>query len=815
MINPLPKSTRVVIIGGGIVGCATAYHLAKEGWADTVLLERKQLTCGTTWHAAGLVSETQAVPSMSALAKYSLDLMERLEAETGQATGFKRVGSISVATNAERLEELRRKMDYAYSCDLEAREISIDEVLSMWPSVDPSGLLGAVHFPNDGQANPIDTTMALAKGAQKAGARIVEEVTVLNLTREGGRVVGVETDRGPVQAEFVVNCAGMWAYDLGLKTGTDLPLFPCQHFYVVTDPVADLPGDLPVLRVMDEYTYYKEDAGRLLIGCSEPHAVAWDPDGGIPDGFCFDELPCDEEHLLPILEMALKRVPALQSVGIRKFFNGPECFTADALPYLGEVPNLDGYFVAVGFNSTGLQNGPGAGKAVAEWIIHSHPTVDLADVDVRRVNPFQANRSYIRARAPETLSRAYAMHWPYLQPAAVRGLRRTPFYDRLMACGACFGEVAGWERPMWYARDGMEAQYTYGFGRQNWFACWEAEHRAVREDLGLIDLTMGKFLVQGADAEAFLQHLCANDVGGPTGQVTYTQWLNERAGIEADVTVTRLGSNAFMVITSAASTPRDWGWINRHLPKDGRVTVTDVTSAYAVLGIMGPRAREFLSAYTDSDLSNEAFSFASSREIEIGYAKVRAQRITYVGELGWEIHVATEFAAHVFDVLMSDGAARPPQPVGGHAVDSLRTEKAYRHWGHDIAYDDTPLEAGLAFACKPDKPGGFIGRDALVEKREQGIRRRLLQFVLDDPKPLLFHNEPIFRKGRLVGRTTSATYGHTLGAAVALGYVSDENTIDLAGIEEGPYEIGVAGRRVAARASLRPLYDPRGERVRS
>ncbi len=814
MVKPLPENARVVIIGGGIVGCATAYHLAKEGWVDTVLLERKQLTCGATWHAAGLVSETQAVPSMSALAKYGLDLMERLEAETGQATGFKRVGSISVATNIERLEELRRKMDYAHSCGLEAREISVDEVVSRWPPMDPSGLIGAVHFPNDGQANPIDTTMALAKGAQKAGARIVEETCVLDVIKEGGRAVGVETDRGPVRAEFVVNCTGMWAFDFGLKTGTGLPLYPCQHFYVVTDPVADLPRDLPILRVMDEYTYYKEDAGRLLIGCSEPHAVVWDPEGGIPEGFCFDELPCDEEHLLPILEMALKRVPALQSVGIRTFFNGPECFTPDARHYLGEAPNLDRYFVAVGFNSTGLQNGPGAGKALAEWIINGHPTMDLADVDVRRVNPFQSNRSYVRVRAPETLSLAYAMHWPYHQRTMARGLRRTPFYDRLKAHGACFGEAAGWERPMWYARDGMDAQYTYGFGRQEWFDCWAAEHRAVREDLGLIDLTMGKFLVQGADAEAFLQYLCANDVGGPPGRITYTQWLNERGGIEADLTITRLNSDTFMVMTPAASTPRDWYWINRNLPKDGRVTVTDVTSAYAILGLMGPRAREFLSAHTESDLSNEAFPFATYREIEIGYARVRAQRITYVGELGWEIHVATEFAAHVFDVLISGDAAPPPIPVGGHAVDSLRTEKAYRHWGHDIAYDDTPFEAGLAFTCKLNKPGGFIGRDALMEKREQGIRRRLLQFVLEDPEPLLFHNEPIFLKGRLVGRTTSATYGHTLGAAVALGYVSDENGIDLATIEEGPYEIGVAGRRSAARASLRPLYDPRGERTR-
>ena len=815
MAKPLPDETRVVVIGGGIMGCSLAYHLTKLGWRDVVLLERKKLTCGSTWHAAGLVREVLGSYTMTRLAQYSMTLFKTLEEETGQATGLKQNGSIGIAVNEARWEEHRRAAGLAKARGVEVELITPQRAKELYPLLNVEDVLGAIYFPHDGQCNPADTTMALAKGARMGGARIFEDTKVTGILSARGRVAGVQTEHGDIKAEVVVNCAGLWAREVGLMAGVAVPLHACEHFYVVTEPMDGVPPDLPVLRDMDGSAYYKEDAGKLLIGAFEQAAKPWGMDG-IPEDFAFDELPEDMDHFMPVLEGAMHRIPALQEVGIRTFFNGPESFTPDNRYMLGAAPELGNFYVAAGFNSIGIQSAGGAGQALAEWIVGGAAPFDLSELDIRRVQPFQNNKAYLYHRASEALGLLYDLHWPYRQYETARGVRLSPLHERLKERGACFGEVAGWERPNWYAPDGVEPKYEYSYKRQNWFDHSAAEHRAVREAVGLLDQTsFAKFLVQGADAEAALQRICANDVAVPAGKVVYTQWLNERGGIEADLTLTRLAEDRYMVITGAAVGPRDLDWLNRHLPEGARVTVTEVTSAIAVIGIMGPNARALLARLTGADLSNHAFPFGTSREIEIGFATVRATRITYVGELGWELYVPTEFARGVFDAIVAEGGDFGLKPVGMHAMDSLRIEKAYRHWGHDITGEDTPLEAGLGFAVRFDKNQPFIGRDALLGQRQAGVKKRLVQFALEDPEPLLYHNEPVLRDGEMVGYLTSGNYGHHLGRAVGLGYVGHPDGVDADFVNSGSYEIEVAGERFAARASLRPLYDPKAERVKA
>ena len=815
MAKSLPKETRAVIIGGGIVGCSLTYHLTKQGWRDVVLLERRKLTCGTTWHAAGLVGQLRATANMTRLAQYTAELFATLEQETGQATGFKQNGSISVATTEERFEEWKRGASMARTFGLDVEVISPGEMKERWPLLNVEDVVGGVWLPKDGQTNPIDTTVALAKGARAGGALIFEDTKVTAIHRANGRVTGVTTDRGDIKAEFVVNCGGMWAREVGLMCGVNVPLHACEHFYVLTEEMDGLSPDLPVLRDQDGCAYYKEDAGKLLLGAFEPNAKPWGMDG-IPEDFAFDELPEDFDHFMPVLEGAMNRVPALQEVGIRKFFNGPESFTPDDRYMLGEAPELKNFFVAAGFNSVGIQSAGGAGKVLAQWMAEGHPPMDLWDVDIRRMFPFQGNPKYLYDRATEVLGLLYDMHWPYRQCVTSRGLRRSPLHDRLAARGACFGEVAGWERANWFAPEGVEPEYEYSYKRQNWFPYAAEEHKAVREAVALFDQTsFGKFLVQGRDAEAVLQRISANDVAVPAGKVVYTQWLNERGGIEADLTVTRFAEDAYQVVTGAAVAGRDFNWLLRNIPDDAHCIATDVTSGSAVLSVMGPNSRALLSKLSDADLSNEAFPFGTAREIDLGMARVRAARITYVGELGWELYVPSEFAPGVFDAILAEGDAFGLRLAGMHVLDSCRIEKAFRHWGHDITDEDTPLEAGLGFACSFDKNAAFIGRDALLRQKEAGLKKRLVQFALEDSEPLLYHNEPIYRDGEIVGYTTSGNYGHHLGAAIALGYVNHPDGVDADFVNAGRYEIEVACERFPARASLRPLYDPKAERIRS
>jgi glycine cleavage system T protein len=823
-MQQLPSNTRVVIIGGGVAGCSVAYHLAKLGWTDVVLLERKQLTSGTTWHAAGLIAQLRATANMTRLAKYSQELYGSLGAETGVATGFKRNGSITLALTGDRFEELRRGASMARAYGVEIDIISVADVCRLHPLLDTSGAVGGVYLAKDGQGDPANIALAMAKGARNLGVKIFENVKVTAIRQAKGRVTGVATAVGDVAADVVVNCAGMWARELGQLAGVALPLQACEHFYILTEATNEVPRDLPVLRVPDECAYYKEDAGKILLGAFEPVAKPW-ARHGIPEDFCFDQLPEDFDHFAPILQMAAVRMPLLGRIGIHTFFNGPESFTHDDRYFLGEAPQLAGFFVACGFNSVGIQSAGGAGMALAQWIVDKAPPFDLWDVDVRRVFPFQATKTFIETRVTETLGLLYADHYPFRQYATSRGVRHTPFYEQMKAHGACFGETAGWERAHWFLPPAAQArgekpEYQYGWGRQNWFAYAAAEHFAVRTNVGMLDMSaFGKFRVEGPDAEAVLQRICANDVAVAPGRIVYTQWLNEKGGVEADLTVTRLSEASFLVVTSAACAVRDFAWLTRHIPDGARCLALDVTSGEACLAVMGPKARDLLQPLTTANLVSTTFPFGMAQTIELGMAQVRAHRLSYVGELGWELYMPSDFARHVFETLMAAGAGLGLRLVGVHAMDTLRIEKAYRHFGHDVGDEDHVLEAGLGFAVKVKKQngrfGGFIGREAVLRKQETGLKRRFAQFKLADPEPLLFHTEPIVMDDRVVSYLTSAAYGHTLGAAVGLGYLPcrlDEPADELMARR---FEIEVAGTRIRAYAGLNPMYDPAGTRIRA
>jgi glycine cleavage system T protein len=814
MAIDLPKRARAVIVGGGVIGCSVAYHLTKLGWNDVVLLERKQLTSGTTWHAAGLVGQLRQSINMTQLARYTGELYRGLEAETGQATGYRQCGSLSLATTSGRMEELKRNASMAKVFGLPVHVVTPSEIGALYPLANLDDVIGGIHIPSDGYANAVDITQALAKGARSRGARIFQEVKVTAVSHDGRRVSGVETEHGSIQADIVVLCGGMWTRDLAAHTGVTVPLHACEHYYILFQDVPGLHPDLPVLRDYDHCSYFKYDAGKLLVGAFEPNARPWGM-SGIPEDFSFGEIAGDFSHFEPVLLDAMRRVPALERAGIQKFFCGPESFTPDVRYHLGESSELANCFIAAGLNSIGLQSAGGIGKVVAEWIRDGHPPLDLWEVDVRRNMPFQINRKYLRTRVAESLGLLYATHWPFRQYETARGVRKSALHDRLSAAGACFGEAFGWERANWYAPPGVPAGYQYSYGRQNWFEHSAREHRAVRSAVGIFDQSsFAKFRLEGADAVRILNHVCANDVDVAPGKIIYTQWLNERGGIEADLTVTRLSETAYLIVTGAETETKDFNWLKRHIDPAAHCVLTNVTSGMGVLSLMGPRSRELLQSLTPDDVSNHAFPFATSRVIELGFALVRASRITYVGELGWELYVPTEFMIGVYEELIGAGERFELVHAGYHALNSLRIEKAYRHWGHDITDEDTPLEAGLGFAVKFDKRGGFIGREALLRQRSSGVRKRLVQFKLDSPEPLLYHNEPIWQGDALVGFVRSGMYAHSLGAAVGLGYVRAPATGTAHPIGDD-YEIEVAGVRHAATASLRPLYDPTNERIKS
>ena len=812
----LPSHARVVIIGGGVIGCSVAYHLTKLGWTDVVLLERKQLTSGTTWHAAGLIAQLRATANMTKLAKYSQELYGNLEAETGVATGFKRVGSITAALTSERLEELHRQAAMARAFGVEVEEASAAEIKARYEHLNIDDVTGGVYLPLDGQGDPANIALALAKGARQGGARVQERVAVTSIARDARRVTGVDWQgedgsSGHMTCDHVVNCAGMWGHAVGRMAGVNVPLQACEHFYIVTEAIAGL-TQLPVLRVPDECAYYKEDAGKMLLGAFEPVSKPWAVDG-IPADFEFDQLPEDFDHFEPILEAAVNRMPMLAEAGIHTFFNGPESFTPDDAYHLGLAPEMDNVWVACGFNSIGIQSAGGAGMALAQWMQDGAKPFDLGDVDISRMQPFQGNKTYLAARSTETLGLLYADHFPYRQKATARGVRRTPFHHDLMERGAVMGELSGWERANWFAEPDQTAAYEYSWKRQNFFNNVEKEHRAVRENVGVYDMSsFGKIRVEGPDAMAFMNYVGGGQYDVPIGKIVYTQFLNERGGIEADVTVTRLSEVAYLVVTPAATRLADQTWMQRHVGEQ-RVVITDVTAGEGVLAVMGPNARKLLQAVSPADFSNDVNPFGTAQEIEIGMGQARVHRVTYVGELGWEVYVSADMAGHVFETLFEAGQDMDLKLCGMHMMDTCRIEKGFRHFGHDITCEDHVLEAGLGFAVKTDKPA-FIGRDAVLRKKDEGLNTRLVQFRLTDPEPLLYHNEPIVRDGTIVGYLSSGGYGHHLGGAMGLGYVPCQGQT-AAEVLASDYEIDVAGTRVKAEASLRPMYDPKSERVKA
>lgn len=810
----LPPHARAVIIGGGVIGCSLAYHLAQKGWRDVVLLERKQLTSGTTWHAAGLIGQLRASQNMTRLAAYSAELYQALEQETGLQTGFRRTGSFSTALTADRHEELLRQASMARAFGVEAEPISTSDIKARYPHLNTSDMLGGVYLASDGQGDPSNIALAMAKGARQKGVKIFEQTEVTGVTRNGRRVEAVHWQRGEesgsITCDHVVNCAGMWGHQLGRMLGSNVPLQACEHFYIVTETIPDL-GQLPVLRVTDECAYYKEDAGKLLIGAFEPNAKPWGM-GGIPKDFEFDQLPEDFDHFEPILEKAVNRMPVLAQTGIHTFFNGPESFTPDDAYHLGQAPEMDNVWVAAGFNSIGIQSAGGAGMALAEWMDSGEKPFDLGDVDIARMHPFQGNRHYLVERAKESLGLLYADHYPFRQKATARGVRRSVLHDRLADEGAVFGELAGWERANWFANPGQTAEYRYSWKRQNWFENAAQEHRAIRENVGLYDMSsFGKLRVEGPEACAFLNRICGAEMDVANGRIVYTQFLNAGGGIEADVTVTRLSETAYLVVTPALTRLADETWMRRHLG-DARAVITDMTAAETVIAVMGPNARDLMQRVSPNDFSNANNPFGTAQQVEIGMALARVHRVSYVGELGWEVYVSTDMALHVFDALNTARVEMGGRLCGLHMMDSCRMEKGFRHFGHDITCEDHVLEAGLGFAVKTDK-ADFIGRDAVLRKREAGLSKRLVQFKLRDPAPLLYHAEPILRDGQVVGYITSGSYGHHLGAAMGMGYVPCEGET-AAELLASSYEIEIAGERFAAEASLKPFYDPKSERVR-
>lgn len=807
-VGALPSRAQVVVVGGGIVGCSVAYHLARRGVTDVLLLEQGKLTGGTTWHAAGLVSQLKSSHSLTRLATYSAQLFGDLEVETGQATGYRAVGSISVASDHERWEEIMRGLSMARTVGVEMREMDFDELREKWPLVRIDDLVGAAWIPHDGQTSPVDTTMSLAKGAKDRGVTIREDVAVTKVVTQNERVVGVETERGYVECESVVLAAGMWTRQLAATAGVRVPLQACEHFYLVTEPMEGVPPGMPTLRDPTNYTYFKEETGKIMAGFFEPRGKVWKLEG-IPRDFTFGTLAEDWEHVGPIFERSIHRVPALGEVGIQLFFNGPEAFTPDGVYYLGESPEVDRCFVAAGFNSVGIQSAGGVGWVLADWIIDGHPPSDLWTVDIRRAQPHQTELGFLEDRISESLGLLYAMHWPFYQYESARDVKRSPFHDRLDEAGAVFGEMSGWERPNWFAPDGMERRYRYSYGKQNWWAASGEECRAVRQAVGLFDQSsFVKFEVEGPDAARLLGWVSSGRVPGPVGKVVYTQWLNPRGGIEADLTVTRLEEERFLVVSGSGAPIRDWAHLRR-AARGLQVKVRDVTPAMPVLGVMGPRSRDLLSALTDADLTDQAFPFGAAQHIAVAGREVLAMRVSYVGELGWELYVPVGDAVAVYDAVFEEGQTHGVRNAGYHAMNTLRLEAGYRHWGHDITDEDTPLEAGLGFAVDWNKPKGFCGKEALVPQRGRVLPKRLVQFRLEDPDRLVYHDEPIFRKGEILGRVTSGMWSYIEDRCLAMGYLNHPDGVSKDWLSAGEYEIEVAGVRIPATASLRSFYTPR------
>lgn len=812
----IPSTAKAVIIGGGIIGCSTAYHLAKLGWTDTVLLERKKLTSGTTFHAAGLVGQLRSNANITQLLGYSVDLYNKIEEETGLGTGWKMNGGLRLACNQERWTEVKRQATTAHSFGLEMELLTPPEALELWPLMDISDVVGAAFMPTDGQANPSDITQALAKGARMAGAKIFEDTKVTDLEIENGKIRAVITEHGRIECEKVICCAGQWTRDFAGRFGVNVPLVAMEHQYMVTEPFDGVPSNLPTLRDPDRLTYYKEEVGGLVMGGYEANPIPWATDG-IPSGFHYSLLDSNFDHFEQLMELSLGRVPALQHAGIKSLTNGPESFTPDGNFIVGEAPELRNFYVGAGFNAFGIAAGGGAGMALAEWVHNGEPPFDLWSADIRRFGRPHFDTDWVRTRTVEAYGKHYTMAWPYEEHDSGRPCRKSPIYDTLQGAGACFGEKLGWERPNWFADadKGETPKDHYSFGRQNWFEAVGREHKAAREAAVLFDQTsFAKFALKGPDALAAMGWICANDVDKPVGALTYTQMLNDHGGIECDLTVGRIADDELYIVTGTGFATHDFDWISRNIPDGMNCQLFDITSSNAVLSLMGPKARDILEQVTCDDVSNAGFPFGTIRTIGIAGCPVQALRVTYVGELGWELHLPVEYAQTVYDALMEAGRPLGLQNAGYRSIESLRLEKGYRAWGSDIGPDYTPIEAGMGWAVKLRKNTDFKGRDAAEAQKSGGVKKMLACFTVD-PEIVLQGRETIYRNGERVGWLSSGGFGYTVGKSIGYGYVRSDTGVAADFVKSGSYELEVATERVSADVHLSPLYDPKMERVKA
>lgn len=812
----LPTTARVVIIGGGIIGCSVAYHMGKLGWSDTVLLERHKLTSGTTFHAAGLVGQLRTSANITQLLGYSVDLYKRLEAETGLQTGWKMNGGLRLACNAERWTEVKRQATTAHSFGLEMHLLTPQEAQDLWPLMTIDDLVGAAFLPTDGQANPSDITQSLARGARMGGVTICEDTPVIRIIVEAGRIRGVETPQGTIECEKVVCCAGQWSRVLAGSVGVNVPLVSVEHQYMITEKIPGVTADLPTLRDPDRLTYWKEDVGGLVWGGYEPNPKPWAVKG-IPEGFHFDLLTSDWDHYSQFMENAIARVPALETAGVKQLLNGPESFTPDGNFILGEAPELANFFVGAGFNAFGIASAGGAGMALAEWVAKGAAPYDLWPVDIRRFGRVHRSTDWVRARTLEAYGKHYTIAWPSEEYRSVRPTRRSPLYAHLKAAGACFGEKLGWERPNWFAdlAAGEAPVDRYSYQRPGWWDAVRREHLACRASAVLIDQTsFAKFTLKGPDAAHALNWVAAGNVDRAVGSLTYTQMLNAKGGIEADVTVARLAEDEFYIVTGTGFATHDLDWIRRNLPHGVNCQLVDVTSGSSVLSLMGPEARAILSRVSSDDLSNAGFPFGTARQISVAGCPVLALRVTYVGELGWELHMPTDVAVTVYEALMAAGAGQLVN-AGYRAIETLRLEKGYRAWGAEIGPDHTPVEAGLAWACKMKSGVPFLGREAVAQQLAGGVKKRLAGFSVADPAVILLGRETIYRDGERVGWLASGGYGHSVDRAIGYGFVRHAHGVSEAFVAGGRYELEVASERVPATVHLAPLHDPANARIKA